>query len=143
MGMSNMQVQQPMQQGSGKGMGGMPPQGESQLPSFDGAPMGQMPPPMQRQIPMGGPQGQQPSFGQPNMYSNTIPSWDNASIMPGQQSGGEQGQAFGGFERAQTSFQNKSISPGKSGKGNSGGIFKAFANQNTQTNGQINDPSSF
>lgn len=111
MGMSNMQVQQPMQQGSGKGMGGMPPQGGSQLPSFNGAPMGQMPPPMQRQMPMGGFQGQQPAFGQPSRYSNTVPSWDNANIMPKQQTGGKSGKS-GGFETAQTKYPQTTTAPG-------------------------------
>ena len=116
MGMSNMQVQQPMQQGSGKGMGGMPPQGGSQLPPSNrafmgGAPMGQMPLPMQRQIPMNGFQEQQPTFGQPSRYSNTAPSWDNASIMPRQQSGGKVGKG-GGFETAQSKYPQTTTAPG-------------------------------
>lgn len=164
MGMSNMQVQQPMQQGGGKGMGG------GQIPSYmsddfgagmsnplagmsntqagmagqqadaqqrmaalaaaqqaqaanaGGAqgPMGGiMEPEMPRQMGgtpgqmggKGGPQGQpggkggmqQPSFGKPNLYPNTVKTWDNASIMP-RQGVGKGGQA-GGYPTAATNFK--------------------------------------
>jgi hypothetical protein len=129
MGMSNMQVQKPMQQGSGKGMGGMPPQGGFQMPPNNGAFQGggadlgimasqmaglQGQPPLQDQLnnynqsmpisqagqpnqtdaPMGqmdiqaaGPQMQQPSFGQPNMYSNTVGNQNNAPMQSQQRQG--------------------------------------------------------
>jgi hypothetical protein len=38
--------------------------------------------------------GQQPRFGQPNNYPNTIRPWDNSSIMP-QQGGGKIGKGGG------------------------------------------------
>lgn len=43
----------------------------------------------------GGAQGQQPQFGQPNQYSNTVGQqggWDNATIQPQQQSVGKGGK---------------------------------------------------
>jgi len=105
MGMGNMQVQQSTQQGGGKGIGQTLLQGRQQ-PGMSGAPMGQIPqldpsmtshtmgqiPP--QQIQGLGMQGQQPNFGQPNRYSNTMPSWDNARIAP-QQGGGKIGKGGG------------------------------------------------
>jgi hypothetical protein len=111
MGMSNMQVQQPMQQGSGKGFSG------SQTEPTTPPPMLSMSPNTQSYFDMNPDvassysknsygmtpdqfsdthyqkygqaekriaPGQQPRFGQPNQYSNTIQPWDNASIQPQQ-----------------------------------------------------------
>jgi len=113
MGMSNMQVQQPMQQGSGKGFASnqatqpfqnMASNAQSYFDanpdvaqSFQqnnygmneqefanthfnkyGQAEGRAMPGQQPQV------GQQPRMGQPNMYSNTIRPWDNASIQPQQ-----------------------------------------------------------
>jgi hypothetical protein len=119
MGISNMQVQQSTQQGAGKGIGQTLLQGRQQ-PGMSGAPMGQIPQldPSMTSHTMGQPggagqpdpimtsympqqmqvsrmQGQQPNFGQPNRYSNTMPSWDNASIKPSQQGGGKIGKGGG------------------------------------------------
>ncbi len=91
MGMSNMQVQQPMQQGSGKGFASNqaaptnPPLesiAESTPPYFDENPNVSQ---TTMQNISGMNPGQQPRFGQPNRYSNTVSSWDNASIQPAQQ----------------------------------------------------------
>lgn len=167
MGMSNMQVQQPMQQSGGKGMGngipsqqadinakmaqqagmggmsnplagmsnpqaGMPGQqadaqqrmaalaaaqqaqaaGGGEAPglggTMDSAKMQQLGGMQGQMGGKGGPQGQfggkggmqQPRFGQPNPYPNTMKSWDNASIMP-RQGVGKGGQA-GGYPIAST-----------------------------------------
>jgi len=101
MGMSNMQVQQSTQQGAGKGIGQTILQGRQQS-GGNTAPMAQMPQPdpimtsyMPQQMQGLGMQGQQPNFGQPNRYSNTMPSWDNASIKPSQQGGGKIGKGGG------------------------------------------------
>lgn len=132
MGMSNMQVQQPMQQGSGKGGvasqfsgGGI----RSNTPSyFDANPdvaqsyqqnsYGMTPEQFSQthyqkygQAEGRANPGQQPRIGQPNPYSNTVRPWDNASIMPQQQIGGagkagkSGGQAQpGGYPVARTNF---------------------------------------
>jgi len=93
MGMSNMQVQQPMQQGGGKGSG-MPQNG--QMPSQSQFRDTSFTPPMESIAEETQPNpsmnyGQQPRFGQPNRYSNTVSPWDNASIQPQQRpvSGGK------------------------------------------------------
>jgi hypothetical protein len=52
-------------------------------------------------------QGGQPQMGQPNPYSNTTSSWDNASIMPQQNGGGKAGKGggqYGGYPVARTNF---------------------------------------
>jgi len=36
---------------------------------------------------------QQPSFGVPNQYPNTVGQWDNAQIAPQPSSGGKSGKA--------------------------------------------------
>lgn len=122
MGMSNMQVQQSTQQGAGKGAApGMP---QLPQPNSNGVSMGQMPLPMPRQMQNQGFQGQQPSFGQPSRYSNTMPSWDNASIMPSRQAGGvgKIGKGGSGFERAQTSFPKQPTSVDAAQPAAAGGI---------------------
>lgn len=48
------------------------PQGKSSGPTFSG-------------------QTEQPKFGQPGRYSNTVGPWDNASIVPQQSAGGKNG----------------------------------------------------
>jgi len=131
MGMQTMQVQQPMQQGSGKG--GAAPQASgggirSNTPSyFDANPdvaqsyqqnsYGMTPEQFSQthyqkygQAEGRANPNQQPRMGQPNSYSNTVRPWDNASIMPQQQIGGggkagKGGQSQpGGYPVARTNF---------------------------------------
>jgi len=47
----------------------------------------------------------QPQFGMPNMYSNTIRLWDNASIMP-RTSSGKGGKTQGGYPTMQSNYSS-------------------------------------
>lgn len=159
MGMSNMQVQQPMQQSSGKGFGGSQPISQpnqqfmgSQQGGNAGAYFDANPDVAQsfRQNNYGmDPQtfanthfqkygqgegrtmpGQQPRLGQPNPYSNTVRQWDNASIMPTQNPSGK----GGGYETARTNFSQQSSSP--SGKGGKTSRISSLQNQIRSSQGQ-------
>jgi hypothetical protein len=108
MGMSNMQVQQPMQQGSGKGFAGN--KSASGSPPMESVAQDTQyidPNPDVSQTTMqniyGSNRSQQPRFGRPNQYSNTIQPWDNASIQP--QQGIGKGGKGGGYPTAPTNFQ--------------------------------------
>ena len=132
MGMSNMQVQQPMQQGGGKGAAAPQTGGggiRSNTPSyFDANPdvaqsyqqnsYGMTPEEFsqthyqkygqaeQRSAP-----GSQPVMGQPNPYSNTVRPWDNASIMPRQQAGGKGGTMQNNYPVARINMGQSSSAP--------------------------------
>lgn len=162
MGMQNMQVQQPMQQSSGKGAtvpqaggGGI----RSNTPSYfdmnpDVAQSYQqnsygMTPDQFAQThyqKYGQAEGRsspvvtnsatsgQPRFGQPSQYSNTIPRWDNATIAPQYSVGGKIGKGGGMQSNYPTARTNWSYSTPTSTSGKSG-------NSGLATAGRIVSPT--
>ena len=149
MGMQNMQVQQPMQQSSGKGASSFqsPNQGsvQSSTPSYfdmnpDVAQSYQqnsygMTPDQFAQThyqKYGQAEGRsspvvtnsatsgQPRFGQPSQYSNTLRPWDNATIAPQYSAGGKGGKNGGMQSNYPTARTNWSYSTPTSTSGKSG-----------------------